>query len=453
MNLYEKIKQEAKELAGEIKEDRRDLHRYPERGWMEFRTSAKIADRLKKLGYERIYIGRKVCAEDGRLGMPSEEELGAAYERAVLECRKAGIDENILEEMRGGFTGVIAELPCAETVHPVVALRFDIDALGVNECEEESHRPVREGFSSRHKGEMHACGHDGHTAVGLAAAKILMRHRNEFSGTIRLIFQPAEEGCRGAAAIAKNGWLSDVDFVYGNHVTQNDRQHPECAIDPGTPDLYGSATAKYDVSFLGRAAHAGGFPQDGRNALLAAAVAVQNLYAISRDSEGYTRVNVGKICGGTGRNVIPDRTDLMIEVRGETDRVNEFMKERAFTVLKSAAAMQDCEVEIQKVGEGHPIVNDDVLRKKIAEVCDEMNLSYLGLLEPRFMSGTAEDFGDLSRTVQKNGGKAVFFRTYEDLAAPLHDSCMDFDEETLVNTVCVFCGLTAKLLCDAEVRS
>lgn len=111
--------------------------------------------------------------------------------------------------------------PALRTGH-VCALRFDIDALGVLEDENSCHRPAREGFASQCPGVMHACGHDGHTAIGLGVAEVLMNLRAQLHGTVKLIFQPAEEGVRGARAIVSKGHLDDVDYFVGTHLAPLD---------------------------------------------------------------------------------------------------------------------------------------------------------------------------------------------------------------------------------------
>ena len=114
------------------------------------------------------------------------------------------------------MTGVIGLLHCGEG--PTVAMRFDIDALGVFEESGECHLPAREGFASVNEGFMHACGHDGHAAIGRGVARVLMEIRCRLHGTVKLIFQPAEEGVRGAKAIVEKGHLDDVQYLLGSHI-------------------------------------------------------------------------------------------------------------------------------------------------------------------------------------------------------------------------------------------
>ncbi len=318
--VIDKIAEYAADLEKVSRERRRDFHKYPETAWLEMRTSAIIAKTLTELGYE-VLTGRQVCLDGARMGVPAKELL-AKHAREILD---QGVPKEYLtEDMKQGFTGVIGILHCGEG--PVVALRFDIDALGLIEEETEHHRPFAEGFSSENQGMMHACGHDAHGVIGLGTAQVLMKIRNQLHGTIKLIFQPGEEGARGARGIVAHGHLDDVDYFVGTHIA------PAGGTDDGdvTPGTWGSlATSKYDAHFYGQAAHAGGFPENGKSAIVAAANAILNLTAISRHSGGSSRVNVGMIQGGTGRNVVPDHAVIQFEVRGETTEINRFMDEEA----------------------------------------------------------------------------------------------------------------------------
>jgi len=439
MTIFEEMAAEADAFLERMIAVRRDFHKYPEKGWEEMRTTSLIARYLTDMGYHDLILGSRVCRDEERMGVPDEAELDACYARAAGQ----GADPEFLPYTKGGFTGVIAELDCG--AGPLLALRFDIDALGVMEAADQDHRPYREGFSSVNSGVMHACGHDCHIAIGLAAAQILMNHRSSFSGKVRFIFQPAEEGCRGSHSIVSNGWLDHADFVIGNHLS-GDKEEPEFDIWPGAPGIQASATVKPDVVFKGRSAHAGKEPQKGRNALLAAAAAVQNLYAIPRSGEGYSRINVGRLTAGTGRNVIPDRAVMEMEVRGESNDIKEYMYEYAVRVVKSAAEMHGCTAEIRKMGEALTMKSDPEMRKLLFDVCGRMNLTAVPLDKERRSSGASEDFSYMMKYVQDNGGKGVFFNTMLKCEDDFHNSRIDFDEAKLVNAVKVFCGAAAALL-------
>lgn len=418
-------------MQEELTAIRRSVHRYPETGWLEMRTSALIAARLKKLGYE-VLTGRQVCAEDARMGLPDDETLHAHAE--AVRAQEGTPLSALTEDMTQGFTGVIGILRCGEG--PTVALRFDIDALGMNECPEETHRPTREGFASRNPGMMHACGHDGHVAIGLGVAGMLMRLRDSLHGTVKLLFQPGEEGARGARAMVAAGHLDDVDVLIANHIA------PTHGPDDGdvTSGTWGSlATTKYDVTFRGVAAHAGGYPERGRNALLAAAHAVVGLSGIARHSEGQTRVNVGVLHAGTGRNVVPDTADMQVEVRGETTEINRYMAQRCEEICQGAAMMEGCACEMRKVGEAEGQHSDLALEERIAAAVarDLPHLRLSSIQNAR--NWGSEDVSLMMNRVQAHGGQATYMRVMTDMAGTQHTVTFDFDETVLTKSVAVFC--------------
>jgi aminobenzoyl-glutamate utilization protein A len=259
---------------------RRDFHRYAESGWTEFRTASLVARCLTDLGYE-VVVGGQVIKEADRMGLPHPDLLHWHWQRALEQ----GGDPEFLEAVRGGSTGVVGILRRGQG--PTVGLRFDMDAVDITESERPEHRPACEGFASVNDGAMHACGHDGHTAIGLGVAEVLMSLMDQIRGTVKLIFQPAEEGVRGAKAMVGAGVVDDVDYLLGLHLYSG-WQLGE--IDPGRTNYL--ATTKFDATLVGAPSHAGGRPHEGKNALLAAATAVLNLHAIPRHKEGATRINV-----------------------------------------------------------------------------------------------------------------------------------------------------------------
>jgi len=190
---------------------RRDFHHFAESAWTEFRTASLIARELTQLGYE-VKLGREVICAEERMALLSEEELERQYQRALSQ----GAVAEYAEKMRGGFTGVVGILKTGEG--PVIGMRFDIDAVEMNEPQTKERRPGREGFASVNANMMHSCGHDGHASIGLGVAQLLMQYRNQFKGTIKLVFQPAEEGSRGARPMTASGILDDVQFMLGARI-------------------------------------------------------------------------------------------------------------------------------------------------------------------------------------------------------------------------------------------
>src|SRR5699024_6781806 len=152
--------------------------------------------------------------------------------------------------------------------------------LDIDESASEDHFPNQEGFQSKLPNKMHACGHDTHTAMGLGLATWIRESKENLCGTIKLIFQPAEEGTRGAKSMVEAGVVDDVDYFIASHIGTGVPHNHFVAANDGF-----LATSKLDISFTGISAHAGGEPEKGKNALLAAAAAVLNIYAIARHSE------------------------------------------------------------------------------------------------------------------------------------------------------------------------
>lgn len=420
--MNKQIKSDAQSLSTELVALRREFHRYAEPGWMEMRTTSRIARELKNMGYEELVLGDEVCLDSARMGVPDRAALEAHYRWA----EENGADEFFLPSTEGGFTGVVAYLRCGEG--PTVALRFDIDALGVCECEGEGHRPHDEGFSSVVPGVMHACAHDGHAAIGLGTAKLLMKCRDQLRGTVKLIFQPAEEGVRGARAIVERGHLDDVDVVLGAHIFPTDKAPGnEVAVfaEGGRGAL---ATTKMDLVFKGRAVHAAIAPQEGSNAMLAAATATLNLHAIPRYSSVPTHVNVGRFTAGTGRNVVCETAKLEIEVRAATSKANTYMEERAVAIARAAAQMYDCTVEIIPVGGAPAMESSWTLAGRVQDIARKQGYNAAALAS---MDGGSEDFSYMARRVIARGGEATFFSLLTPCAAINHNDRFDFDEKIL----------------------
>lgn len=433
MEIYQNIQKQADAITPELVALRRDFHKHAETGWFEMRTSSILARRLYELGYE-VLVGEEVCKKDERMGVPSEEALEKAYERAIEQ----GADEEFVKATRGGMTGVIGILRCGEG--PTVAMRFDIDALGVFESSDEEHFPAKEGFASVNYGSMHACGHDGHAVSGLGVAAVLMQMKDKLHGTVKLIFQPGEEGLRGAKSIVANGHLDDVDYLLGSHTTGLDAEESDV-----TPGSYGSlASFKYDVTFHGLAAHAGGAPQKGKNALLAAATAVTNLYAIPRHNAGASRINVGKLIGGSGRNVIADEAFMELEVRGETTEINEYVSSYALRILKNAAEMHDCTVDIKIMGAAESIVSDTDLCEQVGKIAEQLGMKVSSNLLLKL--GGSEDFSYMSNRVQNHGGKAAFVRVRSAITGVAHGRTYNFDESYIPKVIKLFCATVYDLM-------
>ena len=432
--MDEKIIKAAEALKEKTIARRRDLHKHAETAWTEFRTAAFVAKTLTELGYA-VSIGDETHDESAMMGVPSKAELEKHMQRAIEQ----GADKAWVEKMAGGKTGIVGVMKFAKP-GPVVALRFDMDANDLTEAAEDKHRPFKEGFSSINKGAMHACGHDGHTSVGLAVAEVLSGMKDQLAGTIKLIFQPAEEGVRGAKAMMAKGVVDDVQYIIGMHLGINLRKTGQVAC--RTEGFL--ATTKLDATFTGVPAHAGAAPETGKNAILAACTATLNLHAISRHSQGASLVNVGVMQGGSGRNVVPANAVLKLETRGATSEINDYVYDSAVRIIEAAAAMQGCKVSMELMGGAAGCGNDPELVARIRKVAERQKL-FPEILDAGNIGGS-EDCTYFMERVQKNGGQAAYVMVGTELAAGHHDCFFDFNEAALAPAIAMLSGAAADLL-------
>lgn len=379
----------------EMIETRRKIHARPELGWTEFETTALVAERLEKLGFE-IHLGTEVVCPEAALGRDPK-----LVEAAIERARKAGVSEKLLERM-GGYTGCVGILNTG-CPGPTLAFRHDMDALPIQELTDPAtgHLPAVEGFASTFKGVMHACGHDSHTATGLALAHWLADHKDELCGRVKLIFQPSEEGTRGSGAMVAAGVVDDVDWFFGGHVGTSAKTGQ---IQLCTDGFF--ATTKFDVNFTGIASHAGNKPEAGRSALIAAANAAIMLTAIPRTSQGVTRVSVGRLDAGEGRNITPVHAHMECEVRGGTFAANDYMFERAKAVIAGAAEMTDVKYEIIKTGQAGVLETTPAAMKAMHEAAGQV--PGIEVSEVGSISGS-EDCTLFMHRVAEKGGNPGFF--------------------------------------------
>lgn len=415
----------------ELISTRRHLHTMPEEGWSEFTTTAYIVEKLRKLGYV-VLMGKKVINPDNCLGRSQKVvDAGLAY------ARKNGVSEALLKEM-DGLTGCVGVMDTGRP-GPTLAIRFDIDCVPVTESTDADHIPAKEGFCSTRPGLMHACGHDAHTSTGLAVAHWFADHKDEMKGKLKILFQPAEEGVRGAAGMAASGIVDDADYFLGAHIAMMCKTG-ELSVKP-----YGFlCTTKLDVTYTGRPAHAGVEPNAGRNAMAAACNAFVQLLGIARHGSGMTRINVGQLIAGEGRNVIPSHALMKMEVRGETGDINQYMYDAAVAIIKGCAISQGCEYKIEKMGEAVDLTNDEELvdvLTKAGEAVEGMTVRK----DPMNFGGS-EDATILARRVQAHGGKAALFVIGANRPSGHHTSKFDIDEKALDQGLAVWTNAVKEIL-------
>jgi len=395
---------------------RRAFHRHPEPGWREFQTTARVVAELERIGVDEIAVGRDALATDARMAVPDDEEIRPWLDRA----REAGVSDDLLERTAGGHTGVVATLTQGEG--PCIGLRVDLDAISIHESDAPDHRPAAEGFRSEHDGYMHACGHDAHLAIALGTLAAVKE--SDFRGTLKVLFQPAEEISGGGKAMAESGHLDGVDYLFALHVGLD---HPTGEIVAGVESPL--AMAHLTATFEGASAHAGKAPNEGANAMQAAASAIQNAYGIARHRDGATRVNVGRIEGGSASNVIAEEVTIDAEVRGETTALMTYARTELERILYAAAELHDCDVTPRVISESPCVDSHPALRELIGNVAWEVD--GVDRVIPSEEFGVSEDGTYLMQRVQDAGGLASYVLIGTDHPTSHHTPTFDVDEASL----------------------
>lgn len=418
---------------------RREFHKYPEIGWKEIRTSARIGEILDGMGYEEIYMGPdavdiNAIIEPVRL---TEEERNREITRAL----KQGADEDFVKKT-GGYPGVVAVFDSG-IEGPTIAFRADIDALPYEEPHKEGYRPFDEGYISVNKGAVHACGHDGHIAIVLGLAEEIMKNRDTIKGKIKLVFQPAEETFSGAESIVSKGHLDDVDYFIGIHLALSAENKPLLSntIACGNDDFL--SDCQLDVYYEGVSAHPAGAAQEGKNALLAACTAALNLHSIAPHEEGLFRINVGEIHAGVAANTIAPNALVRVEYRGENNEIAAYGRKRVMTIIDSTAAMYDLDYNIIDYGEVPTAKSDREIMDLVKESADKVDwfkkIYYTGNV------GGTDDATVMMKRVQDNGGKATYVGLGTDITSPVHNANFDFDEEVIEASIKLFINLIKSL--------
>jgi len=416
-------------LDSKLQELRRELHRHPEPAWCEFYTTARLIEELRARDVT-VHYGRDIHDADARLNVPEESTRTEWLNRA----RQAGADETVLAEIGEGFTGAVAVVERGPG--PTIALRVDIDALPILEADDANHHPAAEGFRSENEGYMHACGHDAHATIGLGVLDAVLD--SDFSGTFKLIFQPSEEQISGGKPMAESGIIDDVEHLLAVHIGLD---HPSGQVVAGIDDFL--AVTQFRAEFTGESAHAGARPEDGANAVQAMAAAVQNLYSIPRHADGATRVNAGRVGGGTADNIIPEHAFIKGEVRGETTDLMAYMWTHAQRVISSAAEMHGCEAEIQMLGEAPSAESDQQLVDIVGEVAGRTP----GVREviERDSLGGSEDATFLMQHVQNRGGLAAYVGVGTDHPGGHHTPTFDVEERDIGVAIGVLSGAVQEI--------
>ena len=377
---------EHKELVISI---RRDLHRIPETAYTEKKTSAYVADYLRREGLE-VQTG---IATYGVVGL--------------LNTGRPG---------------------------PTLLLRADMDALPVTEDTGLS-------FASTHDGVMHACGHDAHVAMVLVAATVLNRVKDELNGTIKFLFQPAEEGPGGAQPMIDEGVLENpkVDYSIGCHVW------PE--ISEGTIGVrsgpFMAAMDRFDIKIIGRSGH-GAMPHLCVDAL---EVGTQVVSALQRISSRHMNplepavVTVGMFHAGTAFNIIPGDAQLTGTTRTFNLDIWNSWAERLENVVRGVCESMGADFEM-KFSKGYPpTINDDSMAEVVRR-CAQKVAGKDKVVEPeRSMGGE-----DMSYFLQRSKGCFYALGVGRQEFTPLHNSRFDLNENVLALGVETHCRIALDLL-------
>lgn len=371
------IHEAAQALADETIATRRDFHRHPEIAFEEVRTAGIIAEKLKGLNLE-------VKTEVGKTGVVG-----------ILDTGKPG---------------------------KTVLMRADIDALPVHEeCETE--------YRSTLDGKMHACGHDGHASILLSAAKILSERRDDLTGKLVFVFQPAEEIVRGARAMLDDGALDGIkpDSSIGLHLSS---AHPAGTVAVRIGPAM-AATDSFQIVVKGKGGHAAR-PQDSIDPVVIAAnlvTSLQSVVAREVDPVDQAVITITSIQGGTAYNIIPEAVELKGTLRTFSPHTRQYLTKRIKAVARGVVETLrgECETEWR---DGSPaVVNDPGLTERFRAVAREVVGEGRVLEAPQIMGGD-----DMALWLQEAPG-CYFFVGAGDEAKntmyPHHHPKFDIDEAVL----------------------
>lgn len=400
---------------------RRQVHKHAEPGFGEFWTTYFVYSLLKDLPV-RIHLGKDIYDRSKMFGTLSAEEKLHWQEEAA----KNGVPREELALFEG-VTGLAVDIMPVnrEDAQIRTLFRFDLDAVPVQEKQDQGHAPFELGFSSVNNGYCHACGHDGHVAVGIGLVKVLASMRQELDYGIRVVFQPAEEGVRGAYGLKH--LCAGVQYAVIGHIGMSAVKSRSIVC--GSEGFF--ATKKLKVYFHGKSAHAGGEPEKGRNALLGACCAVMNLHAMPRYGKGDTRINVGILHAGSSANVIAEYAEFAAEIRGINSDVCDDLAKRAENIIASAASMYDLEYRIEFTGMCDSASSDEDLARFIVEKAGEIPYFEQENCLPAGKGFGSDDACTFMRAVQEQGGKAVYCMIGSRLKAGHHSPDFDFEESLL----------------------
>lgn len=386
---------EANHIKDELIEIRRTLHQYPELGFEETNTSKFIKDFLTKEGITfKEFAGTGVCG--------------------IIEGTKEGENKK------------------------VIGLRADIDGLPMQDKKSCS-------YASKISGKMHACGHDGHTTILLGAAKLLNKNKDKFNGTIKLIFEPAEETTGGAKVMIEEGVLTNpnVDVMCGLHVEET-LDAGMIMVRRGTVN---AASNPFNITIKGSGGH-GAYPDTAVDPIVMASHVVTSLQSIvSREIKPVNPavVTIGSIYGGTAQNIIPNEVKLGGIIRTMTNEDREFAKLRLKEIVNGVCTTFRGSAEIE-IEESYPcLYNDDDMVK----ILEESAKNIIGTENIKVQKNPK--LGVESFAYFANKVPSVFYflgirNEEKGIIYPAHNSLFDIDEDALPIGVAIQCEVAMNYL-------
>jgi amidohydrolase len=383
---------EAQALFEYTRKLRRDFHQHPEIGFKEVRTASIVAKELTSLGLEV----------------------------------KTGI----------GHTGVVGLLE-GKTPGMVVLLRFDMDALPIQE-------ETGAEYTSLNAGVMHACGHDGHTAIGLTVARLFNNHKDEFDGTLKFVFQPAEEGLGGAESMIAEGVLRNPkpEVTLSLHIW-NEKPVGWVGIVPG-PVM--AAADTFYIKIIGKGGH-GAVPNLVSDPILAASqviIALQTIVSRNVSPLKAAVVSVGAIHGGEAFNVIPSVVELKGTLRTFEPQVRECVIERLQQIVENVCRALECEAEVEVRSITPALVNDPDITIRVQQVA-----SRLLPVDQLDFETTTMGSEDMAFMQQQIPGCFIFIGSAnkeKNLNASHHHPRFDFDEAILPKTAALIAASAMEFL-------
>ncbi len=384
----DKIRSDIQALQPQLIAIRRQLHQHPELGFQEQLTAAVITNKLTEWG------------------IPHQSGIAKTGVVAIIQGRKTSFRLRTL------------------------AIRADMDALPIQELNDVP-------YKSRHDGLMHACGHDGHTAIALLTAYYLSQHQNDFAGTVKIIFQPAEEGPGGAKPMIAAGVLTnpDVDAIIGLHLWNN---LPLGTIGVRSGALM-AAVETFSLKIQGKGGH-GAMPHQTVDAVVVGAQIVNALQTIvSRNVNPIDSavVTVGEFHAGKTCNVIADTAMMTGTVRYFNTDLDNFFRDRIDTIVAGICAVHGATYHLDYIKFYPPLINDEKMTNLVRSVATDLVETPLGVVpECQTMGGE-----DMSFFLHQVPGCYFFVGSANpdrSLAYPHHHPRFDFDETALTTGVEMF---------------